>query len=160
MTGFSKIAYTAAVRAQQHAHGSADAIARSARDDRFDALSDAERHFIARRDEFYLATVNADGWPYVQYKSGKPGFVTVDAPGTALCYTEIPGNRQFVSFGNIAENSHVSLFFIDYAHRMRLKLYGLARLHQQVRDTRIERVVPGQRLLTQHGAVGRIELRE
>ena len=38
-------------------------------------LDDAEVAFIEAADSFYMATVNEDGWPYVQHKGGEPGFV-------------------------------------------------------------------------------------
>lgn len=42
-----------------------------------DALTDDERDYLAERDHFYLATVGATGWPYVQYRGGPPGFLEV-----------------------------------------------------------------------------------
>ncbi len=37
-----------------------------------DWLTDEERIFIEARDSFYLASVNEDGWPYVQHRGGSP----------------------------------------------------------------------------------------
>lgn len=134
MTGFSKIAYTSSVRRQQHDHGSRNAIARTETDDVFAGLTAQEQAFIGARDEFYLGTINADGWPYIQYKSGPKGFVECSAgPSGAvdtLRYVEVAGNRQYVSFGNLEDNPKLSLFFIDYVRRMRLKIFGLGSLEQ------------------------------
>ncbi|MUM18792.1 pyridoxamine 5'-phosphate oxidase family protein [Mycobacterium sp. CBMA271] len=138
MTGYSRIAYTPGVVAQQMLHGSEKAIARSAQGDRFEGLSDAERRFISLRDEFYIASVGETGWPYIQYKSGLEGFVSVGESGMTLSYREIAGNRQYISFGNIKANPRVSLFFIDYVGRMRLKIFGVARLHQNEMSEKVE----------------------
>jgi len=43
----------------------------------FDPLKDEEREFIAARDSFYIASVTEAGWPYVQHRGGKPGFLRV-----------------------------------------------------------------------------------
>ena len=38
------------------------------------------------------------------------------------------GNKQYISIGNLADDNRVSLFFMDYARRTRLKLLGRAKL--------------------------------
>jgi predicted pyridoxine 5'-phosphate oxidase superfamily flavin-nucleotide-binding protein len=40
-----------------------------------DALTQDEIQFIQARDSFYMATVSESGWPYVQHRGGKPGFL-------------------------------------------------------------------------------------
>jgi hypothetical protein len=47
-----------------------------------DTLDDNVAGFIATRDVFFLATVDADGQPTCSYKSGDPGFVRVLDPRT------------------------------------------------------------------------------
>ncbi|MFF4834173.1 pyridoxamine 5'-phosphate oxidase family protein [Streptomyces sp. NPDC001315] len=90
-----------------------------------DALGADEAAFITARDGFYLASVTEDGWPYVQFRGGPPGFVHVLDPGT-LAYTEVRGNRQYITTGNLQRDDRVSLFFMDYPHRTRLKIFGRA----------------------------------
>ncbi|HTL56116.1 MAG TPA: pyridoxamine 5'-phosphate oxidase family protein, partial [Candidatus Limnocylindrales bacterium] len=58
-----------------------------------DPFTDEEREFIAARDSFYLATVTETGWPYVQHRGGKPGFLRVLGP-TTLAFADFGGNRQ------------------------------------------------------------------
>jgi uncharacterized protein len=84
-------------------------------------LSITELAFIAQRDSFYMATVNAEGWPYVQYRGGPVGFLKA-LDTTTLAYADFRGNRQFISMGNLRTNNRVSLFFMDYPGRKRLKL--------------------------------------
>ncbi|MCW8103375.1 pyridoxamine 5'-phosphate oxidase family protein [Streptomyces tauricus] len=97
-----------------------------------DPLSDAERDFIAGRDGFYLATVAAGGWPYVQFRGGPPGFVTAPDEHT-LAWADFRGNRQYISTGNVAHDPRVSLIFMDYARQVRLKVFGVATI-SDVRD--------------------------
>ena len=92
-----------------------------------DPLTAEETEFIQRRDSFYLATVNADGWPYVQHRGGAPGFLKVLGP-TSLAFADYQGNRQMLTTGNLAGNNRVALFLMDYPRRERLKILGHARV--------------------------------
>jgi len=128
---FAEIAFTPAVQAEQEALGSRGHFARMAVEGREDSqLSASEAGFIHARDSFYMATVSETGWPYMQHRGGPPGFVRV-LDATTLGFADLKGNRQHVSLGNLANNDRVSLFFMDYANRRRLKLLGHA---QVVRD--------------------------
>lgn len=92
-----------------------------------DALTDEEIQFIRSRDSFYMATVSETGWPYVQHRGGKPGFLRVVSP-TELAFADYKGNRQMLSTGNLAANDRVCLFLMDYPQRTRLKILGHARV--------------------------------
>jgi uncharacterized protein len=128
---FAQIAFTPAVQAEQAALGSREHYARVAEQGRDDSLLSAqEAGFIHARDSFYMATVSATGWPYLQHRGGPPGFVRV-LDAQQLGFADFTGNRQHVSIGNLATNDRVALFFMDYANRRRLKLLGHARV---VRD--------------------------
>ena len=84
-----------------------------------------EEVFIQRRDSFYVASVNADGWPYIQHRGGPRGFLKfLDAH--TLGFADLSGNRQLLTTGNVAANDRVALFLMDYARRERLKLIGHA----------------------------------
>jgi predicted pyridoxine 5'-phosphate oxidase superfamily flavin-nucleotide-binding protein len=126
---FAGIAFTPAVRALQETHGSRAAYARLP-----DALPDdaglgtREAEFLQQADSFYLASVSAAGWPYVQHRGGPPGFVKVIAPAQ-IAFADFRGNRQYVSAGNVTENDRVALIVMDYANRRRLKLLGRLRYH-------------------------------
>lgn len=122
---YLELAFTPAVlAAQQHAYGRA---AKPHADGERDALGDAEREFIAARDSFYLGSVNADGWPYIQHRGGAPGFLHVVDERT-LAFADLRGNRQLVTTGNVADNARVALFLMDYPQRARLKVWGEARV--------------------------------
>lgn len=126
---------SAARAAQQHYYG------RSNRDyggsTEVDELGADEAAFLLGRDSFYLATVTADGWPYVQHRGGPVGFLTVPTP-RHLAFADYGGNRQLISTGNItagnaAGGGRVCLFAMDYAARTRLKVLGTA----EVLDARV-----------------------
>ncbi|HEY4247442.1 MAG TPA: pyridoxamine 5'-phosphate oxidase family protein [Lacunisphaera sp.] len=88
-------------------------------------LGEDEKAFVAARDSFYLASVNEDGWPYIQHRGGPKGFVCI-MNDTQLVFGDYTGNRQLISTGNIRAKKRVALFFMDYAARERLKIIGHA----------------------------------
>ena len=90
-------------------------------------LSPDDIGFIQSRESMYLGTVNPDGWPYVQHRGGPRGFLKVIGPSQIAC-VDYRGNRQFISMGNIATNTKVSLFLMDYLNQARLKIEGCASL--------------------------------
>jgi uncharacterized protein len=123
--GFLDIAMTPAVRAAQAAMGS-DAMWQDIEVDRaFDRFTDREAAFIGARDSFYMATLSETGWPYVQHRGGAPGFLKLVDDRT-LAFADFRGNRQYISLGNLGANDRVSLILMDYARRMRLKVYAHA----------------------------------
>jgi predicted pyridoxine 5'-phosphate oxidase superfamily flavin-nucleotide-binding protein len=124
----SDIAFTEAVKAQQQRRGSRATYARMESGEGWSTtITDELRDFLAERDSLYLATANAAGQPYIQHRGGPPGFVKVLDENT-LAFADYAGNRQFISLGNLAENDRAFLFFMDYAHRRRIKVWGRARV--------------------------------
>ena len=83
--------------------------------------------FIAERDSFYLATVSADGQPYIQHRGGAPGFLKVIDDHT-LGFADFGGNRQYITTGNLVDNDKAYIFLMDYANRRRIKIWGRARV--------------------------------
>jgi uncharacterized protein len=76
---------------------------------------------------FYLATASAGGQPYIQHRGGPPGFLHV-VNETRLIFADFKGNRQFITTGNLAENPLSFIFLMDYAHRLRIKIWGAAQV--------------------------------
>jgi uncharacterized protein len=129
MTGnpYFEIAFTPAVLALQTRGGSRDAYAKQGpRPGGNAALRPEEMSFIAERNGFYLASVSESGWPYVQFRGGPPGFVKTISP-TCIGWADFRGNQQFQTAGCVAHDDRVSLFFMDYRGKRRLKLYGRLR---------------------------------
>ncbi len=96
-------------------------------------LTSLEIGFIRERDEFYLASVASNGWPYIQYKGGPPGFVALRR-GDELWFADYKGNRQYITQGNIVHDARVALFFIDHATRRRLKVLARLSVETQAPD--------------------------
>jgi len=123
--GYVQTLFTpAVVEAQKHYYGRSavpgGAVER-------DPLTPDEIAFIAARDSFYLGTISAAGWPYIQHRGGAKGFLRVLDPQT-LAFADLGGNRQLLSTGNLATNDRVALFLMDYPRRERLKILGHARV--------------------------------
>lgn len=90
-----------------------------------DQLGLDETEFIAGLDSFYLASVNPDGWPYVQHRGGPKGFLKVIGP-SELGFADFKGNRQLITTGNLSRDGRVCLFLMNYPLQARLKILGRA----------------------------------
>jgi uncharacterized protein len=78
--------------------------------------------FIAERNSFYFATASSDGQPYAQHRGGSRGFLQVVDERT-LAFDDLEGNRQYLTLGNLSENSKAFIFLMDYARQRRVKLW-------------------------------------
>jgi uncharacterized protein len=141
---FADIAFTDSVKTQQEQYGSRQQYARMDRVARGTTLTIAETEFIAARDSFYLATVGANGYPYVQFRGGPPGFLRI-VDAQTLGYADFRGNRQYITVGNLHQNDRAALILMDYANQSRLKIYArIEVINAQDRPQLMERVrVPG-----------------
>ena len=155
---FAEIAFTDSVREVQEQLGSRAAYAKfEAGEDSNHALGERERQFIERRDSFYMASVSETGWPYVQHRGGPIGFVRVLDANT-IGFSDFGGNRQYISVGNLRKDDRVSLFFMDYPNRTRLKMLGRVRLVGDDETGLLERLaVPGYRARVERGFVIAVE---
>lgn len=88
-------------------------------------ISATHRAFIEARDMFFIATADADGRPQASYKGGEPGFVRVLDDHT-LAFPVYNGNGMYLTAGNVDENPHVGMLFIDFVGGSRLRLVGEA----------------------------------
>jgi uncharacterized protein len=78
-------------------------------------------------DGFYFGTVTSNGYPYIQFRGGKVGFLKILNEKT-LGFADFRGNLQYISVGNLGENDRAFLFLMDYRHRRRLKIIGRAKI--------------------------------
>jgi len=125
---FAEIAFTDSVREVQQQLGSRAGYASlDGGEDFNNLLSERETSFIGARDSFYMASVSETGWPYVQHRGGQDGFVRIIDART-IGFADFSGNRQYISVGNLQKDDRVSLFFMDYPNRTRLKILGRVRL--------------------------------
>jgi hypothetical protein len=124
----SDIAFTTSVKSVQERRGSRAAYARLEAKGGWATTIDANlADFIASMRSFYLATASKDGQPYVQHRGGPPGFLRVIDERT-LAFADFSGNRQYITTGNLAENPRALIFLMDYQHRQRVKIWGIARV--------------------------------
>ena len=140
---FANIAFTPAVRDVQARDGSRAQYARafeSGDELRNAELGPDEAAFIHAQRSFYMATVSETGWPYVQHRGGAPGFLRV-VDAKTLSFADLPGNRQFISVGNVANDDRVALILMDYTHRQRLKLLGRLSVEESPGTGRTERTM-------------------
>jgi uncharacterized protein len=124
----SDVAFTPSVKAVQARKGSREMYARMERRGGWANGIDPEiAQFIAAQTSVFLATASVAGQPYIQHRGGPAGFLRVQDERT-IAFADYLGNRQFITSGNLAENSRAFLFLIDYAQRRRVKIWGTARV--------------------------------
>jgi len=113
----SDIAFTPAVKAIQSEKGSRTSYAKMEERGGWQTTVTPDLEaFLADLDMFYLGTTNAQGQPYIQYRGGAPGFLKAIDEKT-LGFADFGGNQQYISLGNLSENSKTFVFLMDYVHR-------------------------------------------
>lgn len=124
----SDVAFSPTVKKVQAERGSRAAYARVEKNGGFrTGVGDDLRTFLAQIDTGFLATVSADGQPYVQHRGGPKGFIRALDEQT-LGFVDLAGNRQYVTTGNLADDDRFCLILVDYARRRRVKIWGTARI--------------------------------
>jgi hypothetical protein len=78
-----------------------------------DYLNPYMREFILKQEMFFIATADSKGECDCSFRAGKKGFVRVLNEKTLLC-PEYRGNGVMASMGNILENPHIGMTFIDF----------------------------------------------
>jgi predicted pyridoxine 5'-phosphate oxidase superfamily flavin-nucleotide-binding protein len=88
-------------------------------------LNDAMREFIARQELMFIASADAKGEADCGFRCGHPGFVKA-LDERRLVYPEYRGSGVMASLGNLTENPHVGLLFIDFTEQIGLHINGRA----------------------------------
>ena len=124
----SDVAFTPSVKAVQARKGSRRSYGCMEQKGSWETRITADlARFIEAQRSIFLATVNADGQPYIQHRGGPKGFVKILDKNT-IAFVDYAGTRQYITQGNLTDNPKCHLFLIDYAQRRRIKLWGLARI--------------------------------
>jgi predicted pyridoxine 5'-phosphate oxidase superfamily flavin-nucleotide-binding protein len=123
----SDVAFTPAVKSIQSRKGSREAYARAEEKGWRTEIDDNLAAFLAEANSLYLATASRDGQPYIQHRGGPKGFVKI-LDSKTLAFADFAGNQQYITQGNLSENSKAYIFVMDYAHRRRVKIWGEARI--------------------------------
>lgn len=79
----------------------------------FDHLNQVMKQFISEQDMVFISTADGNGECDCSFRAGGPGFVTVLGE-TQIAYPEFRGNGVFASIGNISENPHIGMLFVDF----------------------------------------------
>jgi predicted pyridoxine 5'-phosphate oxidase superfamily flavin-nucleotide-binding protein len=137
----SDVAFTPTVKAVQARKGSRASYARMEQKGGWQTrITPDLAGFIAAQTSVFLATVNAEGQPYIQHRGGPAGFLHVLDDAT-IGFADFAGNRQYITQGNLADNPKAHLFLIDYTHRQRVKIWGEARVVEGD-DALVARLMP------------------
>jgi predicted pyridoxine 5'-phosphate oxidase superfamily flavin-nucleotide-binding protein len=127
MPNNSDIVFPAAARRAQAERGSARGYDKKVAAGFPDQVTPDLANFIAELDTAFLATVSADGAPYIQHRGGPKGFIKAIDDRT-LGFADFAGNRQYITISNLAGNDRAFLFLLDFANRRRVKVWGRARV--------------------------------
>jgi predicted pyridoxine 5'-phosphate oxidase superfamily flavin-nucleotide-binding protein len=124
----SDVAFTPRIKAIQSRKGSrARYEAIEARGGWQTVITPDLAQFISQQRSVFLATANSDGQPYIQHRGGPPGFLQV-LDAQTIAFADFKGNRQFITQGNLEDNTKAHLFLIDYMLRRRVKIWGTAKI--------------------------------
>lgn len=77
-----------------------------------DHLNDRMVKLVQRQEMMFVATADSGGECDSSFRAGLPGFVIVLDEKT-LIYPEYRGNGVHASLGNMSENAHVGILFLD-----------------------------------------------
>jgi len=88
-------------------------------------LSASQQKQISRADTFFIATDKPDRGGDVSHKGGNPGFVRV-LDQRRIAFPDYNGNSMFNTLGNLTDNPHAGLLFIDFDTGRTLQLTGSA----------------------------------
>jgi predicted pyridoxine 5'-phosphate oxidase superfamily flavin-nucleotide-binding protein len=78
-----------------------------------DRINPQMREFIGRMEMAFIATADAHGECDASFRAGPPGFVAVLDDRT-IAWPDYRGNGVMASTGNIDENPHVGILFVDF----------------------------------------------
>lgn len=97
----------------QEQHGTMKKAAAFYNKQMLDHLNSVMKQFITLQEMMFISTADSRGNCDSSFRAGSPGFVRVINDKT-LIYPEYKGNGVMASLGNIIENPHIGLLFIDF----------------------------------------------
>ena len=156
MASNSDIVFPEAARRAQAERGSARVYEKKIAAGYPDRVTPELAGFIAALDTAFLATVSADGAPYIQHRGGLKGFIKVLDDRT-LGFADFAGNRQYITISNLAGNDRAYLFLLDFANRQRIKVWGRAQVVENDPALMQRLVDPGYRARPERAILFTIE---
>lgn len=114
----------------QRKYGSEKRAAAFYKNQMLDQLTPTMKEFLAKQEMMFLATADRRGNCDMSFRAGLPGFVRVIDEKT-LIYPEYRGNGVYASLGNMIENPHIGMLFIDFfEHKIGLHINGTVNIVQ------------------------------
>ena len=93
-----------------------------------DYLNPSMQAFVTKQEMMFVGTADRHGEADTSFRAGLAGFIRVLDEKT-LAYPEYRGNGVMSSLGNISENPHVGLLFVDFTEgKIGLHVNGHARI--------------------------------
>jgi len=103
-------------------------------------LAPQMQSFIQQQEMVFISTADNKGECDCSFRSGQAGFVIV-LDQTRLAYAEFKGNGVMASMGNISENPHIGMLFLDFLEdKIGLHVNGKARI---MKDSSLLNLEPG-----------------
>ncbi|MCL2656244.1 MAG: pyridoxamine 5'-phosphate oxidase family protein [Betaproteobacteria bacterium] len=109
-----------------------------------DRISPGLARFIEAQQFFFIATASMQGHCDASFRGreystfGKPLPTVWVVDEFHLVFPDYPGNGLYNSLGNIAENPHIGMLFMDFQHQRRARVNGKAAIvpaDAEVRET-------------------------
>jgi predicted pyridoxine 5'-phosphate oxidase superfamily flavin-nucleotide-binding protein len=117
-------------------------------------LSPVMKEFITRQEVLFIATSDKHGDCDCSFRFGKPGFVRA-LNDNYLVYPEYRGNGVMASQGNITENPHIGMIFVDFfASTVGLHVNGKAKVVEHKDLLKFRKELP-QDIIAEMNAEGR-----
>jgi uncharacterized protein len=133
---FTEIAFSPAVKSMQERLGVRTAneeLAKRQKTRGMNKITPALKTYLSQCKSLYMASASLAGQPYIQHRGGPEGFLHV-LDDTHIAFADFPGNKQYISLGNLSENPQVLLFLMNYAERQRIKIWGTAYIIERGED--------------------------
>ncbi len=128
----------------QRRYGTSERAERFYAQQMLDRLNERMREFVGRQEMLFLSTSDSRGRCDCTFRAGPPGFVRV-LDEKRLAWPEYRGNGVLASVGNMTENAHAGLLFVDFVRDViGLHVNGWAYVVDELPDLPVDDV-PGRR---------------
>jgi predicted pyridoxine 5'-phosphate oxidase superfamily flavin-nucleotide-binding protein len=139
----------------QHKYGTTQRALRFYDKQVLNYLSPVMREFIAKQEVMFIATADKHGDCDCSFRFGRPGFVR-SLDDHYLLYPEYRGNGVLASQGNITENPHIGMIFVDFfVSTVGLHVNGKAKIIEQEDLLLFRKDIP-QDVLNEMNAEGKL----
>ncbi len=93
------------------------------------SLTESVARYIESLDFFFIATSNRAGECDSSYRGKRPGVPVVKVLNEkTIIFPDYLGNGSFRSLGNILENPHIGMLFMDLKSGLRIRVNGEAEI--------------------------------